>query len=1028
MNRKVKAAAFIGAGASVLLGLMFAAWLHELAISGLATSDNSIGVRGAPANIIEDAKVETRGHVPLLELPWKRMVSEQVARGRNTVGPKIQATVDNDAIAFGKVPAKKKLAPIPSAKGLAASPFVPSIANVEKISRPLFGGSALQRATLASRQDAPVTQGIGLIPPPRDGRERDDKILLAYYMKQICKDHSPTLADWQKLVVSKPPGIEAFTNLPFGEGHFVMSLCEDGSHRLWVGTEGEGLWCYDPNVALDKQWRLFTVQDGLGDNYIYALASDRLGRVWAGHLNHGVTVYNGETWQNYNVIQGLPREGFTDSDPRASFAGPLGPRVFAVATSPVDGDVWISTDAGLSRYSLAANTWSYFTRAQGLPSDQSNSLAFAKDGTLYLGTQCDGIAIAHPTDNYQYWQSIHTPAEYKDHPPPTPAGDGLPTDLINQLLIASDGTIYAATTTGLASSRDAGQTWQFRRGADWKAKRDDFLKTNESLSSVSAAPILAEDYSTALAKVGEGYLFVGHREKGVDLVEDPVGTLTELPVSHDYVTIVVLSGSNAIVGTYGRGLLPLINVTAVENMYWHKAESTSSIKLRELAPVNSALQTTGAPIEKQPKLDGSRTITASVLPFPMEAKPLDLEQLKIYLGQVANTPPALQPDHPKVIVLDDDWRTQGAWLGRYGRYWAWLSGMDKGYDYFWGASPLRISHIATVGNHCKLGEMLRWWQPVEFSAELGALEMPPLFLHRNVVCGATTWDLDRQPSEWDDHGERYHRTFDGPDINISITIPSGPSILSVYEYNMDAFTGTNNKFRDYCMTVNAGVVANGKEEVATKPQSATSRICNFHEGVYKKFLVTGPAIEHVTIKRNYSFNTICSGVMLDRLDEQAVGYDMSFDESEIADARINSQRDEWEKEWVAHKNIESLNLSAQSGQTECINAICSVLSMLPYWNEKWWAENGHRFSVTVARWCKAQSNIPGGNVSPKVLALCYFYAGLHSEWEKARVLNGQVSCRTLEKSLRWDGITANESSHGYEFIRNHRQAEIVRSN
>ncbi len=66
-----------------------------------------------------------------------------------------------------------------------------------------------------------------------------------------------------------------------------------------------------------KAWTQFTTKDGLGDDCAYALAFDQQGRLWAGHLNHGVSVYNGVKWQNYGLID-----------------GPLGDRVFAIAVSP----------------------------------------------------------------------------------------------------------------------------------------------------------------------------------------------------------------------------------------------------------------------------------------------------------------------------------------------------------------------------------------------------------------------------------------------------------------------------------------------------------------------------------------------------------------------------------------------------------------------------------------------------------------------------------------------------------------------
>jgi hypothetical protein len=44
-------------------------------------------------------------------------------------------------------------------------------------------------------------------------------------------------------------------------------------------------------------------------------------------------------------------------------------------------------------------------------------------------------------------------------------------------------------------------------------------------------------------------------------------------------------------------------------------------------------------------------------------------------------------------------------------------------------------------------------------------------------------------------------------------------------------------------------------------------------------------------------------------------------------------------------------------------------------------------------------------------------AGLYDQWEMCREEAGRLSARSIEKALRWDGITGVESGHGYEHIR-----------
>jgi hypothetical protein len=233
------------------------------------------------------------------------------------------------------------------------------------------------------------------------------------------------------------------------QGQFLESLTHDLHGDTWAATEGHGVWRFDPHAPASRQWTQFTRKDGLGDDFAYALACDRQGRLWAGSLNHGVSVFDGKQWRTYGQRDGL-----------------LGSRVFGIATCPTDGDVWIATEAGLTRYSLKLDSWHSYSRLDGLPSDAVQCLAFDKGGTLFVGTQADGVAVSSPSDNYKTWRVVSGPAKL----PESPGGPGLPTGMINCLLAASDGVVYAGTTSGLARSGDGGKNWRHVRGADWAEK------------------------------------------------------------------------------------------------------------------------------------------------------------------------------------------------------------------------------------------------------------------------------------------------------------------------------------------------------------------------------------------------------------------------------------------------------------------------------------------------------------------------------------------------------------------------------
>ncbi len=55
------------------------------------------------------------------------------------------------------------------------------------------------------------------------------------------------------------------------QNSFVTSLCTDHNGHVFLGTEDQGLWRYDPAAPTGKQYAHFTTKDGLADDDVYAL-------------------------------------------------------------------------------------------------------------------------------------------------------------------------------------------------------------------------------------------------------------------------------------------------------------------------------------------------------------------------------------------------------------------------------------------------------------------------------------------------------------------------------------------------------------------------------------------------------------------------------------------------------------------------------------------------------------------------------------------------------------------------------------
>ena len=792
------------------------------------------------------------------------------------------------------------------------------------------------------------------------------------------------------------------------QGGFVMSMCMDLHGCIWVGLEEDapgdygptppagivqtgGVWRYDPLQQEGWRWTHFTTKDGLGDDNAYAIACDHLGRIWVGHLNHGVSVYNGKEWRNYDVL-----------------TGPLGPRIFAIAVCPTDGDVWMASDAGLARYSdsppatshkpqatshssaptshkpQATNhfgCWSYYTRAEGLPSDQANAIAFDKAGNIFVGTQCDGIAMAKAAENYGKWTVVTGP----DRMPNTPCGKGLPTNLINCLLVSrKTGTIYAGTTTGLAKSQDDGKTWSYVRGEDWKDKVLGLYQGPQPVDVAECPPLLPEDYVTALAEDAAGNLWIGTRQKGLEVVEAATGK-DVARFRDDYVNAVApVLGGGSVTGRYGAG--------AGSDDLPRAIAGTSAALLGRTA---RALESTAAQVDTpQPNA-------------PEAVVPADVERV------LRDARPGGAHREPVAAYDSDDWSTEGDWLGRYGRYWVSLCSFLYARDYFWGAGWEIIRWQASLGPHHRPGDSLRYHCTWLFSESPRVPEMPSPFVQEQVHQGLEgAVEANRRQCELDDHGEAYPLAYDGPGLRCEVTVPHGWWRLAFYEMNKDGHSAEN-RMRDYIVSVR--LMPHYRSGPAANPTEAWSapvrcRVCAFWGGVWKRFLVYGPCTVCVEVGRNSSFNTMLSAVSVDTLDENPPPYSGSPEGRLLAESReLDSLSDQ-----ISGGSRRPAGPAVDAAPTAALALrrleACRLL------DPDWWICHCRPMYLTLALWYRQQSKVGGRGSEPRStdLATCYYRLAEFARWEGCQDRLGFETARSIEKLVRFDGPDAQ--GRGYEIV------------
>ncbi|MEM9663962.1 MAG: two-component regulator propeller domain-containing protein [Bacteroidota bacterium] len=213
-------------------------------------------------------------------------------------------------------------------------------------------------------------------------------------------------------------------------------------------------------AEVDLYFNRLTVNDGLPQNYVTALAQDSLGFVWIGTAG-GLTRYDG---LEVTIFQTNPDDpsSLQDLTVTALHAGP-------------DGVLWVGTqEAGLARYDPVTGRFHTYPSASlentHLDHPAVTDVVGAPDGAVWVstvgsihrldpatdrferwlvagGTFIHGLAVAHG----QVWAGTNRGLYRIDLETRVlaPATDDLTGRVVNQLLAADDGTLWLGTQDGL---------------------------------------------------------------------------------------------------------------------------------------------------------------------------------------------------------------------------------------------------------------------------------------------------------------------------------------------------------------------------------------------------------------------------------------------------------------------------------------------------------------------------------------------------------------------------------------------------
>lgn len=147
-----------------------------------------------------------------------------------------------------------------------------------------------------------------------------------------------------------------------------IDIKEDHSGRLWIATQGSGVWTYQQDTKKVKTYQRDNAnENSLSANIVNCVYVDGRGHVWAG-TQGGLCLFDDEL-DNFRRIR-------LDM-----------PRLAIAAITEDQGSLWISGDCGILKYTPEKGM-QRFTRHDGLESEQfhPNAVLKAHDGRVYFGT------------------------------------------------------------------------------------------------------------------------------------------------------------------------------------------------------------------------------------------------------------------------------------------------------------------------------------------------------------------------------------------------------------------------------------------------------------------------------------------------------------------------------------------------------------------------------------------------------------------------------------------------------------------
>lgn len=167
---------------------------------------------------------------------------------------------------------------------------------------------------------------------------------------------------------------QSFTRDDGLANEYVFAIGEDSKGYKWFGTNAGGASRYH-----DGEWQVYFPMHGLADYWVYSFAEQKNGNFWIGTWA-GVNAVNLDTMEFTTYIKELVNEW-----------------VYAIDIDSSDR-VWFGTEGGITVYD--GKNWRHWTHADGVGAENTGSLPISQNTGLGTRSRHDLSVVVEGSESY----------------------------------------------------------------------------------------------------------------------------------------------------------------------------------------------------------------------------------------------------------------------------------------------------------------------------------------------------------------------------------------------------------------------------------------------------------------------------------------------------------------------------------------------------------------------------------------------------------------------------------------------------